>query len=53
MLTKEEVNDFLSYSKINGKNHHLGVFDSVDEAADAYAIFCKERHGDFYAGEKA
>ena len=49
----KSVGRWQAQSKINGKSHYLGVFDSADEAANAYAIFCKEKHGEFYAGEKA
>lgn len=32
---------------INGKSKHLGYFDTIDEARDAYAAAAQAVHGDF------
>lgn len=36
-----------AYIKVHGVSHHLGLFDSKDEAADAYAKASAELHGEF------
>lgn len=38
-----------SQIRINGKNKHLGYFDSAEEAAEAYAVAATAAHGEFAA----
>lgn len=39
-------------SRLNGRNHYLGVFDTAEKASEAYEAFCKKHHGEFYAGSQ-
>jgi hypothetical protein len=36
--------------RINGKITHLGTFDTIEEASEAYQTKAKELHGEFYRG---
>lgn len=36
-------------AKISGVSHHLGVFDSAEDASKAYEHFCRLNHGEFFA----
>lgn len=38
---------FVSQVKLNGKSHHLGTFDTPDEAHAAYCIKARELFGEF------
>jgi hypothetical protein len=44
------VGKWQAQASFNKKSHYLGVFDCPHEAQKAYADFCRERHGEFYAG---
>jgi len=35
-----------------GKQNYLGIYDSLEEASDAYQNFCSQKHGEFYAGRE-
>lgn len=37
-------------SRLNGRNHYLGLFESAPEASEAYEDFCKKHHGQFFSG---
>lgn len=37
-----------AYCKINYKKHHLGLFNTPEEASAEYQAFAKEHHGKFY-----
>ncbi|OBU13322.1 HNH endonuclease signature motif containing protein [Morganella psychrotolerans] len=39
---------WLAQAQINGKKHHLGRHNSIDEAGRVYEAFCKEHYDDFY-----
>jgi len=39
--------------KISGKNYHIGLFATAEEAGAAYAEFAKKAHGEFYNSVKA
>lgn len=39
-------------SRLNGKNHYLGLFKSAAAASDAYEAFCRQHHGQFYVGNQ-
>ncbi|QDX29533.1 HNH endonuclease [Dickeya poaceiphila] len=36
---------------LNGKRYYLGLFNELSDAKNAYISFCKENHGEFYAGD--
>lgn len=44
------VGKWQAQARFNKKNHYLGVFDCPHAAQKVYADFCRERHGEFYAG---
>jgi len=37
-----------SYFRLNGKQKHLGLFDTAEDASDAYHQWAKLVHGEFY-----
>ncbi|AVF34854.1 HNH endonuclease [Rahnella sikkimica] len=41
-------NKWLAQSQMDGKKYRLGNFDTLEDAAKAYASFCKKAYGDFY-----
>ena len=43
-------NKFQAQAGLNGKKHYLGNFDTEEEAHEAYLIFAKEHHGEFFNG---
>ena len=46
------ANKYKAQIKINGKNKHLGLFETAEEASKAYDAKAKEIHGDFYYKNK-
>lgn len=47
-----KLGKYLAQASWEGKKHNLGVFDSKEEAINAYDKFAKENHGEFYPGER-
>lgn len=45
---KKTCNKYVAQAAINGKYFHLGYFKSKEEASEAYNLFAKEHHGEFY-----
>jgi TPR repeat protein len=43
---------WMAQSRLNGKSHYLGVFESPERASEAYERFCKKNHGAFYSGNE-
>lgn len=37
-----------AYGQLNGKNKHLGAFDTAEAASVAYKSFAEQQHGQFY-----
>ena len=46
------IKKYQSKIRINGKNKHLGYFETAEEASKAYEKKAKEIHGDFYYENK-
>lgn len=43
---------WMAQIKLNGRNKHLGLFTSIDEAAAAYDLAARQLYGEFYREEK-
>jgi len=43
-------NKYTAHIIINGKNTHLGTFDTLEEAKEVHDTKAKELHGEFYRG---
>lgn len=41
------IGKWVAQIKLNGKTRHLGYYDTIEKAADAYAAASAELHGDF------
>jgi len=46
---REITGRYSANATINGKRHYIGVFDTPEEAHEAFKTFIKPIHGDFYA----
>lgn len=44
------VGKWQAQARVNGRSHYLGVFDVALEASAAYEGFCRNHHGQFFAG---
>lgn len=44
---KEKNRKWVAQAKLNNKVHHLGLFDSAEEASKAYQAFADKHHGEF------
>ena len=45
-----KTNRYVAQIQINGKNTHLGTFETIEEAKEVHDTKAKELHGEFYRG---
>lgn len=43
-------NKWRAQTNVNGKQKHIGLFNTPEEASQAYQSFVKQNHGEFYHG---
>ena len=48
----KQLNKYIAFISINGKNKYLGLFKSAEKASQAYEAKAREIHGDFYYKNK-
>jgi HNH endonuclease/AP2 domain len=48
---KKASNKYIAQATLNGKKIHIGTFDNAEQASEAYQLFAKQNHGNFYREE--